>query len=435
MVRIGKTVFALLAILVMVEGGLAQDSEEKKKFFDNWEIKPVVGAQFWSTYTTNAELFDRDSLRYIGVDGRLNFSLRRTRLGARIKAGENVTLVLVTAIDNVGRDILSGQTGGANNGAIPQVGVWNAFVNWRLKQGSEAFNLVIGYHVPHFSRESPTVWHAVSSFDKSQSQGYIRRHLTGKNPGRSMGLTLGGLLLENNDKLQLQYSLGVFNSIFGQAIGNSAGIKSSPLLTGRIMLAIGQPEKSIYSTFHRFNYLSKRNGLSLAISGSYEGQNELFTESYAFSFDALYNYGNLNLGGEIGLLYRSGQRVMVNQELRQFTTNAIVSSVSVSYNFQLPKGHLLEPSVTYMKFSGPSLLEEIRDALAVSASAGSNSYVDMGVSYHIIPGKLRIDLHYVSQSGNQVDSTPGDSINDFFFQSGFAIRRGDYIGAGVLFVL
>ena len=435
MKTLGKLILATVVLWTVFDSVHAQESSAFKGFFDNWEVSPVAAAQMWSTYTLGAELYDRDSMRYVDVDDRLNFSLRRTRLGAKIKAGEAVTLNLIAAIDNVGRDILAGQPGGANNGAFPQVQLWNVFVKWRLKQESEAFNLVIGYHSPHFSRESPTAWNTVASLDKSQSQAYIRRHLTGKNPGRSMGVTFGGIALEGKDNLQFHYSIGVFNSIFGNAIGNSAGIKSSPLVTGRAMISFGQPESQSYSIGHKFNALSKRNGLSLAVSGSYEGQNELFMKSYASAFDFLYNHKRFNLSGEIAWLFREGTRVTEAGDLRMFRTNAYVLSTSFSYNIELTRGHILEPSVTYMRFSGPSSLTEVLDALSVSTSGGINEYVDLGLSYHIIPGKLKIDLHYVAQSGEALESNLGDSINDFFFQSGFAIRRGDYIGAGVMFVL
>ncbi len=435
MIVSGKQGVVLIVTFLLGLGLTAQESEDKPRFFDNWKIKPVVATQFWATYTTNAQLFDRDSMRYIDVDGRLNFSLRRTRLGAKVNAGEDVTLNLIAAIDNVGRDILSGQPGGANNGPFPQVQLWNAYVKWRLKSGSEAINLVIGYHLPHFSRESPTVWPSIGSLEKSQSQAYIRRHLTGKNPGRSVGISAGGILFERKERFLLHYSVGIFNSIFGSSVGNSAGIKSSPLVTGRLMVTFGEPESKEYSITHRFNALSRRTGLSIAVSGSYEGENDLFASSYAVSADFLYNWKNLNLSGEASLLYREGDREPDGQELRTFTTNAAVYALSLSYNIHLKKGHILEPGISYMHFDGADSRMDIEDALAVNASAGTNSYVDIGASYHVIPGKLKIDLHYIAQSGNQVESNPGDSINDFFFQSGFAIRRGDYIGAGVVFVL
>ena len=176
---IGKSSFVLGIVCILGMTVTAQESDDKSKFFENWKVRPVVASQFWATYTTNAQLYDQDSMRYVDVDGRLNFSLRRTRLGAVVNAGDDVTLNLIAAVDNVGRDILAGQPGGANNGAFPQVQLWNAFVKWRLKSNSEVINVVVGYHLPHFSRESPTVWPSIGSLEKSQSQAYIRRHLSG----------------------------------------------------------------------------------------------------------------------------------------------------------------------------------------------------------------------------------------------------------------
>ena len=404
-------------------------------FFKNWSIKPVAATQFWASYTEGARLYEPDSMVYTDVDGRLNFVLRRTRIGAIIKPNEDITLNVIASMDNIGRDVLAGPTGGVNNGPFPNVGVWNVYVKWRLIKQSEALHVIFGYHSPHFSRESPTAWHAVNSMDKSFSQFYIRRHLTGKNPGRSPGISFGGMTKQGSSRIGLQYTAGLFNDIFTSGINNSAGVKSSPLLTGRVVLFYGDPESDSYKLGYRFNTFSKRKGISIGISSSHQGENDLFLSSYAFSIDLLLNYGPFNLGGEWAWLRRDGSRELDAGNIRDFTSTSGTGFIRASHNFPVFNEQIFELGITYMHFVGAEEAVRINDALSVGEAAGKNTAFDLAAIWHFLPGRIKAELHATFQDGKLGDAGQGIIVNDFFSQSGVGIQRGDYIGVSLIFVL
>lgn len=380
----------------------------------------------------NEQVFNSTTSTYEAVDNRFNTQIRRTRLGFKAKPTENFSFLVIASLDVVGRDAYSGTVGGSNNGSSPQFGLWNAWFQWRLKKGSEAFNLIGGYMPPQFSRESITSALRVTSMEKSWSQRYIRGHLTGTNPGRALGVNLGGLLRRDNQNVALSYDLGLFNPVNHSLGGNSTGRKNSPLAVGRVALHFGDPEFTTYSINHKINYMGQRKGLTVAFQGAAEGETDLFRSNYAAGADILFNWGNFNLDGEWNWLSRTGAIEQEGIPAREFTVGEQTGHIRASYNIPFHSHYILEPAIMLMQYVGPMDAAEQAEALAVKSPSGKESTVDAGVNFYLDPNFV-VSLHYSHHMGDAGDAGPGATVNDYFYQKETgAIHRGDWVGAGLV---
>ena len=77
--------------LLLALAGFGQKIDSTTNFWSNWTFKPIVAGQMWVSYTEGARIYDPASMVYEDVDGRTNFVIRRTRLGAAVAPNENFT--------------------------------------------------------------------------------------------------------------------------------------------------------------------------------------------------------------------------------------------------------------------------------------------------------------------------------------------------------
>jgi hypothetical protein len=394
------------------------------------KFQPVLAVQLWSSYTVDQKIYNAQTGDYEPVDDRFNLQIRRTRLGFKARPGENFSFQAIAALDLVGRDALTAQHGGANNGSTPEFGLWDAAFQWRIKPGSEAFYLSGGYFRPPFSRESLTSGMQVSSMEKSWSQRYVRAQLTGTNPGRAMGLQLGGLLHKAQQPLAFSYDLGIFNPVFEAYSGNSSGSRFSPLLVSRVSVHLGDPEFARYSQSHKLNYFGKRKGLTLSVQGAAQGETSLFRANYALGADVLFNYGPLNLDAEWSLLRRTGRRQEV--QAPEFSVSGQTGHLRLSYNIRAGGQYVLEPVLMLMQFDGPTHAADQAEAKTVGMASGRESALDVGLNWYFGPD-LKLMLHYTHHNGDAGAAGAGATVNDFFYQKETgAIERGDWLGLGLV---
>lgn len=407
-----------------------------QKAFDNWlkkkegfKIQPFVMVQLWSSYTMDQKVYDKDLKGYEPVDNRLNFLLRRARLGFRMEPYENFKFTMVGAYDMIGRDVNTAITGSTNNASIPFFGIWDAYLEWRIKKGSEAFNLTAGYFRPQLSRESITSGWSVNSMEKAMSQNYIRTHLVGYGPGRALGVNLGGLFLRDDHKLGLNYNVGIFNPLYN---GNTLGPKFSPLVVGRVVGYFGDPEMKEYQLGYDINYYNQRKGLSLGVGGAVQGDNNRFRNSYAASVDMLFNWGPLNLDGEWNFMWRDGQRPTDDNGARAFTYASNTGHFRAGYNLVVGNRFFLEPSFMVMQFNGALDATGQADAEAVGAPSGQDYTYDLGINWYLNKKALKLMLHYTWNAGDAGDAGAGFTGNMNFSQPGLgAIQRGNWLGLGL----
>lgn len=399
---------------------------------EGFKIEPYVMLQLWSTYSLNHELYNGTAKQYEAVDDRLNFLFRRARVGFKMQPYENLRFNAVLAYDATGRDIHAGTVGSNNNGGIPSVGIFDAFMEWRIKPKSEKFYLVAGFFRPQLSRESITTAWQTSSMEKASTQTYVRQHTSGVGPGRVVGVNLGGLLKSKSEKIVLNYNLGVFNPSYTSNAGNSAGTHFAPLLAGRAALSLGDPEMKQYSIGYTMNYFNQRRGITLALNASRQGKTDVFQRAATLGSDILLNYDHLNFTAEYQQLYRQGHRNDSGEQPKTFNYLSRAGHVRAGYNLAVGHKYFIEPSLMYTHFAGAKDAEGQANAALVKASSGSESAYDAGVNWYLNEKKLKILLHYTWRAGDPGAAGDGATVNEFFYQSGVgAIRRGNWIGLGV----
>ena len=397
----------------------AQETEEKLV------VQPILAMQLWSTYTEGQELYNIDNQEFEAVDNRLNFLLHRTRLGAKGSYGDRWVYDLTGSLDFVGQDLLAGTVGAANNGASPRFRVWNALIQYKVIPQSEHLYVTFGYQGPQLSRESITSPFTVSSFEKAWSQNYIRRHIVGTGPGRAVGMNVGGFMKGDTDqKIAFNYDLGIYNPRFTAFGGNSTGQQYAPLLTGRVGIHIGDPEYSKYSRGHKFNYKGSRNGVTLSVSGSHNGANNLWDNNQSYGFDLLANYGPFNIAGEWMKLMR---------ELGDVESTAATGFLKLGYHTTLKNTRVFEPVITYSFLAGPTSQGDQEAAQLLGTFSGTENYLELTMNYYVSP-KARISLSYTFRDGDAGDLDPSLVNSNYFQQGGVGtIARGDYLGIGLLF--
>jgi hypothetical protein len=305
--------------------------------------------------------------------------------------------------------------------------LWNATVDWQVIKNRDDLHITAGYFLPQIGRESITAALRSTSFEKSWSQNYLRRHLMGTGPGRIGGVNFGGLL-PVEDNFWFGYDVGVFNPAFREFNGNSAGRKYSPLLIGRLVGYFGDPETEEYGLGHRVNYFGKRNGFSLALSGARQGASELFSENTALGADFLLNWQNLNLDGEWTFLWRKTER----QNRESSTVSAGTGYIRLGINFTTKKGYVVEPVVMQMLFNGETEANAQILAAGLGSASGQERITNFGVNLYLNPD-LKLSLFYTIRNGDSGELNDALGVNNYFFQNNVgAIRRGDYLGLGLV---
>ena len=413
----------------------AQGSSVFIKKLEALKIEPIVALQIWSTYTTGAKVYNADKKVYESVDNRINTQLRRSRVGIKGEFSTNLKFNFTAALDLVGRDLLAGTEGGANNGGAPKFQIWNAYLQWKLLNKSEALYVTSGYFPPQIGRESITSAMRSTSMEKSWSQNYLRRQLTGTGPGRVMGVNFGGLFVGQEQLIGFGYDLGLFNPAFQSFQGNSSGKRYAPLLVGRLVLHIGDPEHSTYRINHKVNYFSKRKGISIAFAGAHQRNTDLFSNNTALVSDFLFNWKNLNLDGEFALLQRSK---LLNEQsgiAQKILATAHTAYFRMGYNIHLSNQWIIEPIVMIMQFNGGLTEAEQYYAEITKLNSGKDHTIDLGANLFLSPD-LKLNLHYTLKSGDPGHAGAGTTINNYFYQAGIGpIQRGDWLGAGIVATL
>ena len=412
--------FLSFIIILFLNFNLIAQSDEQPKLV----IKPTLAIQLWTTYTDGQQLYNNDLQRFESVDNRLNFTLHRSRMGIKGSYGDRLVYDFTGSLDFVGQDALAGYVGAPNNTASPRFRIWNFLTQYKISQNSEGLYWTMGYFTPLMSRESITSPFAVGSFEKAWSQNYIRRHVTGTGPGRIVGSNFGGFFQNDTKKLSFDYNLGIWNPRMIALNGNSAGQKFSPLLTYRLSVHIGDAESNKYSRGLKFNFKGQRKGITLGVSGSRQGEADLWDSNTAFGVDLLANFGALNLSGEWMQLKRDWNGV---------SSSSNTGFIKAGSYIKLANGKELEPVLKYVFFDGPTDLRAQEDAFSIGAFSGQDNYFEMTLNYYMA-AKIRLSLAYTIRNGDSGAIGPVPVNNNFYKQGGVGtIQKGNYWGFGLLF--
>ncbi len=365
----------------------------------------MASLQFWSLYTHGEQAQFAPDGPLESVDDRVSFMVRRARFGFKGKPYPGLSYVVMVQYDNLGKDKLSAARGATNTG---QLGILDVYVTYVLDK-KQHFALTAGYFHPQVSRECITGDMNVNSFDKGNTQGYIRQHITGKSYGRATGVNLGGLI-KKNSTVTFGYNAGFFSNnttaADQKAFPESAGKLWSPLFAERVTLSIGDPDMNSYAiNYSTNNFFGKRNGITIGVNGSQQGRTDIFHSNTSFGVDMLFNYKNLNFDAEYFDLYRvpEGDR----HHAKTFQARA-------GYNLILAKKFFIEPTVMATSFESED-----------GSPSGEDRTLDVGVNWYLNKKECKLMVHYVKQTGHGSNSYTDETT----------FRKGDFVGMGLTLLL
>jgi hypothetical protein len=407
----------LTGIGLVASALIATPSNAAPKFYfgEGKELEIFFMNQLWGVYTMDRV---ENGQKY---DNRMDFFLRRSRVGFQGKITEDLSWRVWFAYDNVGLDPHTAITRSGKIGLVSNNGggnnkdfyVWDAMFTYALHKNWA--NITVGYFRPQVGRENITAGFEVLSFEKALTNFYPRAHLTGTGPGRETGINIGGLYNDEKTKLGLNYNFGVFN--VDSFRGNGTG-GDNLLYTARVAVSYGDPEMKKYGMGYKVNYFGKRNGITFAVNYAYQGRGAnnsnlainssgpaYFKNNQMLGFDILANYKDFTFNAEYDELKRSFD-VSSNDYKDK------VWHVRGGYNFTLPNKTILEPTITYAEWQG--------DKASLNGN-GNFKATDVGLNWYIKQNNMKLNLHYVKQSGSAKSAYNPDGKS----------KAGDYIGVGL----
>jgi len=355
-------------------------------------IQPNASMQLWSAYSMNekAQLTTNGPLE--PVQDRLDFLVRRARIGFKGRPYKSINYVLNIQFDNLGKDKYSAVRGSTNAGTL---GILDAYMTWRITE-NELFNATVGFFQPQYSRECITGDLLVNSLDKSVSQSYVRQHITGKSYGRTTGINLGGL--KKSNLLTFEYNVGLYDNNSTSSEAETSGIAWSPLTVERLAVTIGDAEKKSYSINYGVNnYFNKRNGITFGGYSSQQNKSDLFSSNFSAGIDMLFNFKNLNLDGEWNWLQRTREGE---------TFKAQTGHIRAGYNVIIANKYFIEPTFMVTQFNG-------QDGYAAN---GEDRLYDIGVNWYLNKKSSKLSLHYILQEGHGVNG----------YTNGTTFQKGNY---------
>ncbi len=384
------------------------------------DLQPVVGFQIWSTLSAGTEYIEQGTNNLRGVDGRWGFQLHRSRLGVKGSVNDRLKFAFIAANDFVGKDIFDGTIGAPNNTASPRFRLWDAYLIYDLDQGSDLFNLKLGYIVPVVSRESITSPFKVFTMEKSWSQNYIRRHMTNNGPGRTVGFNIGGLKVWEDSFITFGYDIGAYNAKLGDFDSNSAGRKSSNLIAGRTTVHFGDPEMKTYGQGIQQLIFDKRRGVTIGLSQAIQGETDFYDNNSLTGADLLFHWDNISIVGEWAML----KRTLDNQDI-----DAEVFFIRAGYLIPLAASKYVSMAISHTSFVGVDTPNEVAQANVMRTFSGTDRYTEITLSY-FMSKKNRLLLSYTLRNGDNGSAMETAINNNYFQQSGFTFERPSYFGIG-----
>ncbi|RMA96140.1 porin [Hydrogenothermus marinus] len=309
-------------------------------FGDGKKLTIFQMVQVWNVYTLKNDPFNKD------IDARNDIYIRRGRIGVKGKLRKDISFKVWFAYDNLGKNEASASTGTANANSAHEnreFYIWDALWTWHLDP--EWANISIGYFRPQVGRESITTAFKVISFQKALTNFDVRKHIVGRGPGRETGINIGGLALNK----QLNYNFGIFDTnstkivkdIGGKSDKVGDGKKWSPLFAVRVAWSFRDPEHKKYKMGYTQTYYGKRNGVTVGLNYTYQGETDVFKSNSLRGVDLLANFGPVDFVAEYDWLYRKLQTGESGTDT--------VWSVKAGYNIKLANGQIVRPSVMASK--------------------------------------------------------------------------------------
>ncbi len=346
--------------------------------------------QVWNVYTLENDSFDED------MDARDDVYIRRGRIGVKGNIRKDIAFKVWFAYDNLGKNEASASTGGPNTTAGKgtdgsenrEFYVWDAI--WTWKADPEWANISIGYFRPQVGKESITTAFKVISFQKALTNFDFRKHIVGRGPGRETGINIGGLALNK----RLNYNIGIFDTNHKKIVGNAGnskkptvgdGKKWSPMYAVRVAWSFGDPEHKKYKMGYTQTYYGKRNGTTIGLNYTYQGETDKFKKNGIYSVDILSNYGNFDFNAEYDWLYRT--------DLSDNDGTDTIWDIKAGYNIKLKNGQIVRPAIMVSKeeVDVDNNGDHVSD---ISGVAADKELYEVSVNWLINKDKLKLNLSY-----------------------------------------
>ena len=359
-------------------------------FGDGKKLTIFQMVQVWNVYTLENDGFDPN------MDARNDIYIRRGRIGVKGKIRKDISFRVWFAYDNLGKNEASASTGTPNSTAGKgtdgtenrEFYIWDAIWTWHLDP--EWANISIGYFRPQVGKESITTAFKVISFQKSLPNFSPRKHIVGRGPGRETGINIGGLALNK----KLNYNFGIFDTNHKNIVGNATnskqptvgdGKKWSPMYALRIAWSFGDPEHKKYKMGYTQTYYGKRNGVTVGLNYTYQGETDVFKKNGLYGVDILANFGPIDFNAEYDWLYRD-----VGGTVGSGTDR--VWSVKAGYNFKLANGQIIRPAVMVSK-------EEVdkdanNDYVSDTGVAVEQELYEISLNWLINKDNLKLNIAY-----------------------------------------
>jgi len=349
--------------------------------------------QVWGMSTVDVDGATAASQNY---DDGQDLFIRRGRIGVKGHYSDLIDYKVWMAYDMIGKDgnnIMMGTGQADDNKAFY---IWDAYFTYKFDK--ELANVTLGYFRPQVGKESITSGFTTTSYEKGLSNFYVRTHLVGRGPGREVGANIGGLTLDN----KLNYNFGIFAPNHSKITGDvdsvpSAQDKSSLLYTARVAYSIGDAEMGKYKLGYKTNYFGKRDGVTIGLDYTYQGENDKFKTNSYMGFDMLANYGNINASYEFNKLDRDYTAAQAKTE-----SSDTIQTLHLSYNIPL-ENSILEPAFMWSDAD----IEEgsYFNTLAkdyTNGTAGSQTVVSLGMNWYRNKYNEKYGIHFAQFNKDEV---------------------------------
>jgi hypothetical protein len=410
---------ATIAACMAVIGTCAFVQAGPKLSFNNGQssLELTQTYQFWFIDTYNADK----------TDARLDAYIRRARFGLKGQVLPQIDYQVQFAFDNLSKDPYTGTIGTGQKVENTEFKVWDAYATYHLQP--QFANITFGLQIPQLSREMINSFSKLPSLDNGLTYSYELAAVSTRPSGREAGINIGGLYADSTKPYSASYNVGIYDAAQDKNSTLTGSAHWSPLVTGRAVITLGDPEALTYKLTPDINFFGQRKGISIAGFGSYQGHvDELdsLTKKYMGGFknnsiygaDMLFNWSWLEIDGEYTFMHRcftdSFNLADTVIKSAEYTDKAwhIRSSVCIPIG-----SYYLEPTIMYSEFTG--------DKYSALYPSGWDHLIDMGVNWYVTKTNAKISLHYVQQNG------AGKSL----YTSAKGKKRKDYIAAAVQLAL
>jgi len=378
-----KKAFVLILLWFLSNTLLGKDSDSTlHKLAQGHRARTELGNGSYIDLNFYLQWWNVVTLDYAGenLPARYDMFVRRGRLGVSGKLQNKLFYNFSFAYDGVGKDSLSASAGIPNQEDNTTFFPRDIFFCYQFHP---LLNLSMGYFRPKAGKESIYSSSFGISQEKSWASFQPRIHIVGRGIGRETGINIGGLLAKK--KGGFLYDVGIFDTNHPLIIGDNS--LWSPLLTGRFVAYIGDPEYKEYPVTYLQSGYGERKGLSIGINGTYQGETQVFVNNSLLGVDAQLNYKQLDLLFEYNWLLRDSKRFLLNP---YFTQDEFLT-LKAAWNFIQKNGTIIQPSIMFSSVWVDKTMFQNQNAFT---AAISQEVVGLGVNWLISRDKLKLGLHY-----------------------------------------